>query len=308
MVLAATVTIPIAAVANTLSLADYNGPNDQITCTPSCEGFIGGNPGIISLSLTNADDYDQAGDPAAELALLNVLLGQFNPARPAVSFVNKTDVGTSSYATSRQYFSIKQATNLWYFRRIPPAERSSIQALGNNWSHTTEYRSVNSGPSSSSLLIIFGLYSIDFEEGDERVALSTAIKIHEESVLLGARSLRRSAGLKSIVDLDALQPLRTRATTPMSKSGASSSVPASRGSRTGARGCSNSEFLIGCVSRQESIRNPVIARLAARRVHARTTSSNANRRRLGSRGRLSRVRPILVQFVARWHGAARSCG
>ena len=115
MVFAATLTIPMAANANMISLADYNGPNDQITCTPSCEGFIGIITGPISLSTTNADDYPQAGNPAAELALLNQLLALFIPARPAESFVNNTNVATDTYVTSRQYFSIKQATNLWFF-------------------------------------------------------------------------------------------------------------------------------------------------------------------------------------------------
>ena len=108
MGLAAIVTIPMAANANTLSLADYNGPSDQITCTPSCEGFVGSNPGLISLSLTDADAYDQAGPPAGELARLNELLAQFDPARPAETYVFKTDTAATSYATSRQYFSIKK--------------------------------------------------------------------------------------------------------------------------------------------------------------------------------------------------------
>ncbi len=138
MAFAATVTIPMAANANIVSLDDYNGPSNQITCTPSCEGFVGSNPGVISLSTTNADDYDQVGDPAAELALLNVLLGQFNPARPAESFVNKTDLGANSYSTSRQYFSIKQADNLWFFENTSGGE-VNISALGDDWSHTTEY-------------------------------------------------------------------------------------------------------------------------------------------------------------------------
>lgn len=126
------------ANAATITLADYNGPNANITCSPSCEGFVGNNPGLIQLSGTNADDYPKAGNPTAELTLLNELLAQFDPARPAVSYVDKTDVEQNTWTTDRQYFSIKKSQNLWYFENLSGGT-VTVTALGDDWSHTTAY-------------------------------------------------------------------------------------------------------------------------------------------------------------------------
>ena len=127
-----------AANANTISLAGYNGPSNQITCVPSCSGFIGPNPGLIQLSGTDADAYASAGNPTGELARLNELLVQFNPARDTVNYVNKTDVEQNTYTTDLQYFSIKKSTSLWYFENTSGGT-VTVTALGDAWSHTTEY-------------------------------------------------------------------------------------------------------------------------------------------------------------------------
>ena len=140
---AATIAITVCLFANasnaaTITLADYNGPNAEITCTPSCEAFVGSNPGLIQLSQTIGDNYPKAGNPAGELARLNELLVQFSPARSAVSYVDKTDIEQGSWSTDRQYFSIKQSINLWFFENMSGGT-VTVTARGDDWSHTTAY-------------------------------------------------------------------------------------------------------------------------------------------------------------------------
>ena len=127
-----------SASASTITLDGYNGSNDDINCAPSCLAFTGPNPGLIELSATEADSYPKAGDPANELELLNELLLQFDPARPTVSTVNKTDVEQKTYTTDLQYFSIKKGKSLWFFENTSGGV-VTVTALGDAWSHSTEY-------------------------------------------------------------------------------------------------------------------------------------------------------------------------
>jgi hypothetical protein len=147
--------------ATPISLAGYNGPSDQITCTPSCSAFIGPNPGLIQLSDTNGDAYPQAGPPAGELALLNELLLQFDPARATVTDVFKTDIEQNTWTTNRQYFSIKQSNNLWYFENTSGGT-VTVTALGDDWSHTTAYGPVVPVPAAAWLFgsALLGLASV----------------------------------------------------------------------------------------------------------------------------------------------------
>jgi hypothetical protein len=123
------------ANANTITLTGYKGSSSDMICAPDCDGFIGSSSGTISLSTTNAAGYDKAGSPTAELAKLNALLAQFDPAQDPVSFVNKTEGAASTFTTNRQYFSIKKSTNT--------GGDLTITALGSDWSHVTEYGSLS---------------------------------------------------------------------------------------------------------------------------------------------------------------------
>ncbi len=128
------------ANATTITLDGYNGSIKDITCNPSCEAFVGPNPGTIALSSTDGAAYPMNGNSSEplELALLNELLVQFDPARSTVSYVNKTDTEANTYTTDRQYFSIKKQNNLWFFENTSGVE-VTVTALGEEWSHTTEY-------------------------------------------------------------------------------------------------------------------------------------------------------------------------
>lgn len=134
--------LAMSANANTIVLDGYKGSSNSMTCTPDCNGFIGSNPGTISVSLTTAAGYEKAGSPASELSRLNDLLAQFDPTRDPVSFVNKTDVETNTYTTNRQYFSIKKSQNLWFFENNSGGDLT-IVADGADWSHATEYGSLS---------------------------------------------------------------------------------------------------------------------------------------------------------------------
>jgi hypothetical protein len=125
--------------ANTITMANYNGGAGTVDCTLSCEGFIGTTPSF-SLSTTDAIDFFLNGNPDAELAKLNELLAGLAPPRDPVNFVNKTDLAGNGFTTDRQYFSIKQSTEIWYFENTSGG--SLTVALGtntNNYSHWTEY-------------------------------------------------------------------------------------------------------------------------------------------------------------------------
>ena len=130
--------------ANTITMNGYNGAGDTVSCDPECFGFVGPDPaGDISLDMTiayEADPYPQAGDPAGELARLNELLALFDPARTPVGNVNKTDVAGDRFSTSLQYFSIKQANDLFYFENTSGGS-VTVALLGRteNYSHWTEY-------------------------------------------------------------------------------------------------------------------------------------------------------------------------
>ena len=129
------------ASANTLTMDEYNGPSNQITCEPECQGFIGDYPGgPISLSLTMAENYPTAGNPDAELARLNELLGLFEPARDPVpdGDVDKTDSSGTTFDTSYQYFSVKKAEWLWFFENTSGGE-VTVTVLGDSYSHWTGY-------------------------------------------------------------------------------------------------------------------------------------------------------------------------
>ena len=102
--------------ANTITMANYNSGAGTVDCTLSCEGFIvGATPPSFSLSMSDAIDFPLNGNPDDELAKLNELLAGLDPARDPVTYVNKTDLGGNGFTTDRQYFSIKQATEIWYF-------------------------------------------------------------------------------------------------------------------------------------------------------------------------------------------------
>jgi hypothetical protein len=131
--------------ANTITMANYNG-GGTVDCTLSCEGFIGTTPSF-SLSTTDAIDFFLNGNPDAELAKLNELLAGLAPARGPVIYVNKTDLGGNSFTTVRQYFSIKQATVIWYFENTSGG--SLTVDLGTNtsdYSYWTEYGPVSEVP------------------------------------------------------------------------------------------------------------------------------------------------------------------
>lgn len=148
------------ASANTITMENYNGGTGQVVCTQSCAGFIGatvtetgnGNntvltvSGTTTLSYTLAEDYPKQGQPEDEKALLNLLLAAFAPPRAAVSFVNKVDGSGNSFTTSRQYFSIKQATEIFFFENLSGGSVNvALTSSTNNYSHYTEYGSIITG-------------------------------------------------------------------------------------------------------------------------------------------------------------------
>ena len=138
--------------ANTITMNDYNGAGDTVSCVLGCEGFVGpfslGPPitgGPISLSLTMADAYPQTQGPggssaANELIRLNQLLALFADPRDPVSYVNKVDGDGDSFTTSLQYFSIKKSTDLWFFENTSGgAVTVNLEGRTEDYSHWTEY-------------------------------------------------------------------------------------------------------------------------------------------------------------------------
>jgi hypothetical protein len=134
--------------ANTITMANYNGGNgtDTLECTLSCEGFVGTGP--YSLSTTNAIDFAGVGSSeAAELAKLNELLaGLDSGARAPVSHVFKDDNGGGGFTTNRQYFSIKQGTDIWYFENTSGGTLTVDLGTNNDYSHWTEYGPMSAVP------------------------------------------------------------------------------------------------------------------------------------------------------------------
>jgi hypothetical protein len=140
--------------ANTITMANYTGGVGDVTCTPLCLGFVGVFPddpqGEISLSLTDAQDYNKPGssNETVQLGLLNDLLGLFDPARASVSYVAKTDdedpgFTGNSFTTNRQYFSIKQATEMWFFENLSGGTVTvNLENNTENFSNWTEYGAV----------------------------------------------------------------------------------------------------------------------------------------------------------------------
>jgi hypothetical protein len=152
------------ASANLITMNGYNGAGDTVSCDSECFGFVGPYPaGDISLSITEADAYPQAGNPAGELARLNELLALFDPARTPVGNVNKIDVAGNGFSTSLQYFSIKQANDLFFFENTSGGTVTvSLEGNTENYSHWTEY-----GPSVSEVpvpaaLWLFGTALVGF--------------------------------------------------------------------------------------------------------------------------------------------------
>ena len=150
----------MGASANTITMDDYNGSGgNTVSCngtdSGACLGFVGafsvGPPtsGLISLDDANADDYPKNGssDADAELARLNELLALFNPARDAVTYVNKTDGDGSGFSTSLQYFSIKKANELWFFEnKTGGAVTVNLLRDTDDYSHWTEYGTPSAVP------------------------------------------------------------------------------------------------------------------------------------------------------------------
>jgi hypothetical protein len=151
--------------ANTITMANYNGGNgtDTLECTLSCEGFIiGGTPPAYALSMTDAIDFPLNGNPDDELAKLNELLAGLDPARDPVIYVNKDDNGGSSFTTDRQYFSIKQATEIWFFENTSGGTLTvDLGANTNDYSHWTEYGPMSAVPVPASVWL-FGTALIGF--------------------------------------------------------------------------------------------------------------------------------------------------
>ena len=134
--------------ANTITMANYNGGVGTVDCTTSCLGFIIGNePPAYSLSMTDAIDFPLNGSPDDELAKVNELLAGLAPSRAPVNYVNKIDLAGNSFMTDRQYFSIKQSTEIWYFENTSGGTLTvDLGSSTNNYSHWSEYGPVSAVP------------------------------------------------------------------------------------------------------------------------------------------------------------------
>lgn len=148
--------------ANTITMANYNGGVGEVTCTLGCSGFIGTAP--VSLSATNADNYAIANNSeATELALLNTLLAAFSPARDLETYVNKIDTQGNGFSTSLQYFSIKQASEIYYFENTSGGSVTvALESNTNNYSHWTEYGDTVSAVPVPAAFWLFGTALIGF--------------------------------------------------------------------------------------------------------------------------------------------------
>ena len=149
--------------ANTITMANYNAGVGTVDCTLSCEGFIiGATPPAFSLSTSDAIDFPLNGDPDDELAKLNELLAGLATPRDPVTYVNKTDLGGNGFTTDRQYFSIKQATEIWYFENTSGGSLTvELGTNTNDYSHWTEYGPVSAVPVPAAVWL-FGTALIGF--------------------------------------------------------------------------------------------------------------------------------------------------
>jgi hypothetical protein len=149
--------------ANTITMANYNSGAGTVDCTLSCEGFIvGATPPAFSLSTSDAIDFPLNGDPDDELAKLNELLAGLVPARDPVTFVDKTDTAGDGFTTDRQYFSIKQATEIWFFENTSGGILTvDLGTNTNNYSHYTEYGALSAVPVPAAVWL-FGTALIGF--------------------------------------------------------------------------------------------------------------------------------------------------
>lgn len=135
--------LPSMVAANTITLAGYNGPSQDMTCNgaalnASCMGFV--NSGPTQLSTTNAFGYDDGGssNEANELVQLNFRLADFDPTRPSVTSVMKTDVEDDGFVVDTQYFSIKKQNFLWFFENTSGGSLT-VAMQGDDYSHWTKY-------------------------------------------------------------------------------------------------------------------------------------------------------------------------
>ena len=146
--------------ANTITMANYNGGAGTFECTLSCLGFNGTGP--TSLSMSAAIDFPGNDNPDDELAKLNELLAGLAPARDPVNYVNKTDLEGNGFTTDRQYFSIKQASLIWYFENTSGGSLTvDLGTDTNNYSHWTEYGPVSAVPVPAAVWL-FGTALIGF--------------------------------------------------------------------------------------------------------------------------------------------------
>jgi hypothetical protein len=173
--------VSMSVSANTISMDDYNGAGNTVSCdgtddNDACFGFVGSLPlGPISLDDANADKFDQNGssDEAAELALLNSLLILFDPERATVGDANKTDGDGDGFETNSQYFSIKKATELWFFENTSGGTVTvNLEGSTENYSHWTEY-----GPPVSEVPVpaafwLFGTALVGFIGMSRRIKVS----------------------------------------------------------------------------------------------------------------------------------------
>jgi hypothetical protein len=131
--------------ANTITMENYNGGVGTVDCTLSCLGFDSAGP--TSLSMSSAIDFPGNLSPTGELDLLNGLLLGFDPSRPQVNYVNKTDAGGNAFTTDRQYFSIKQTGLIWFFENTSGGTLTvELGDNTNDYSHWTEYGPVSAVP------------------------------------------------------------------------------------------------------------------------------------------------------------------
>jgi hypothetical protein len=141
--------------ANTITMADYTGGGtDTVSCDTNCLGFEGGT----TLSTTGADRYAQIGasNDVAELAQLNGLLALLTVPRGPETYVNATDGAGTGFTTSRQYFSIKQASAFYFFENTSGGSVTVDLGTTPAYSHWTEYGSTVSAVPVPAAVWLFG--------------------------------------------------------------------------------------------------------------------------------------------------------
>ena len=128
-----------AAQASVITLLDNNlGATVSATCsTEPCLLGITGPTTNTAYSTTQATRYPQQGNPTAELAFLNDLLGPGINEGP-VTYVEKDVGAASTWTIDRTYFSVKQSTYLWYMKNNSGVPLTITWSPG-QFSHLTEY-------------------------------------------------------------------------------------------------------------------------------------------------------------------------